>query len=118
MTTYRGNRGNLLQHWTFCEVVSGLAERFGPSAHLAYFDAHGMAPLGNPKPCREKHRTAADFDLCRKELPGFGSLYEQSWSQLTGKHDLRYPSSAVLRRRSELQLWLQTMCRLRSTLVV
>ena len=42
--TYKGNTGNLMQHWTLCETLS-TAWDSGVRA-LNYIDAHAMAPMG------------------------------------------------------------------------
>ena len=42
MPPYKGNKGNLMQHWTLCDVLR-IAQRHHSA--LNYIDAHAMAPL-------------------------------------------------------------------------
>ena len=42
MTTYKGNSGHLMQHWTLCELVN-IADNQGVPG-LNFIDAHAMAP--------------------------------------------------------------------------
>ena len=41
MSTYMGNAGHLMQHWTLCKVLS-IANNHVTG--LNYIDAHAMAP--------------------------------------------------------------------------
>ncbi len=87
MGKYKGNVGNLMQHWTLCEALS-MAQSNGVTS-LNYIDAHAMAPLAcacaNP---------AFEFLSVQKRLPGQGSVYEQAWLRLT-RRDRVYPNSAA-----------------------
>ncbi len=60
MSTYKGNVGNLMQHWTLCELLSiaGESEVTG----LSFIDAHAMVPLA-----RERTGHGVVFD--RVSLP-------------------------------------------------
>lgn len=86
MGTYKGNKGNLMQHWTLCEVLE-IAKGQGVT-QLNYVDAHAMAPLATK-------RTSSDtvFDRVRDALPGQKSVYEKAWHVLTSGRD-SYPNSA------------------------
>lgn len=97
MPTYKGNVGNLMQHWTLCELLDIAQQRGVPG--LNFIDAHAMAPLAQT-------RTDADgrFDRVRVNLPGQGSVYENAWHILRQQHDRDgYPSSAAFVR----QVWGQ-----------
>lgn len=90
--TYRGNRGNLLQHWVLAELVELLRKEVHLLGRLCFFDAHAMSPFAvraaNPG------QTGPDFDVVASSLPGQRSAYEQAWHELT--HDrIQYPSSAA-----------------------
>ena len=85
MPQFKGNEGNLMQHWVLCELLNSASNHF---AHLMYVDAYSMAPIA----C---HRTGSStkFDTVFEQLPGQASLYEQAWQTLslgTGT----YPNSA------------------------
>ena len=85
MLPYKGNRGNLMQHWTLCEVLR-IAQRYHSA--LNYIDAHAMAPMAT---CR----TGCDpaFDAVRDLLANGESAYEKAWHSLTKTRD-GYPNSA------------------------
>ena len=91
MATYKGNKGNLLQHWVLCELV-GAARRH--SSCLQYIDAHAMAPIA-------KEQTGEDcvFDSVRARLPGHDSPYERAWNELVPHGETGYPNSASLVKR-------------------
>ena len=44
MPTYKGNKGNLLQHWVLTELTLLLKLQCQPSATLCLLDAHSMSP--------------------------------------------------------------------------
>ena len=94
MGTYKGNTGNLMQHWTLCEVLSA-AQANGVRA-LNYIDAHAMAPLATV-------RTGSDptFDRVCDSLPGQCSKYELAWRKLSPAGVDWYPNSANFVR----QVW-------------
>ncbi len=85
MGTYKGNVGNLMQHWTLCELLVVARKH---AAELSFVDAHAMAPLalertdGNPA-----------FSRVQAALPGQKSAYEQAWHQLAPSGG--YPNSAA-----------------------
>ncbi len=91
----KGNRGNLMQHWTLCECLGRLHDLYGS---LHFVTTHSMAPWAIPvvKP---------DPDHCRNKFIAAGSRlaaldrssrYEAAWKQLSITNGLPYPSSAVL----------------------
>ena len=87
---YKGNVGNLMQHWTLCEVLA-TAQRH--ATFLSYVDAHAMAPMANLRTERNDKRREA-FDRVRASRSGRESIYEQSCHRLApgGKC---YPNSAA-----------------------
>jgi len=96
MPTFKGNRGNLLQHWVLVEVAS-LLQRVAPEpSSLCFVDAHAMSPWAvrhvNPG------QTAFEFERVRDGLPGQASAYELAWHALVGAGEDRYPSSAAFLR--------------------
>ena len=42
MPTYKGNVGNLMQHWTLCAILD-IADEHVPG--LNFIDGHSMAPI-------------------------------------------------------------------------
>ena len=90
MCTYKGNVGNLMQHWTLCEVLQVANEH---ASGLSFIDAHAMAPLATTRTAQD-----AEFDSVRDDLPGQESVYEKAWHRLVlGQCDV-YPNSAALVR--------------------
>ena len=86
MGTYKGNEGNLMQHWTLCEIVS-LA-----NAHyraLNYIDAYSMSPLAATR--KDKDRV---FSEVRNNLGTGLSVYEKAWASLAPPRSDAYPNSA------------------------
>ena len=85
MSTYKGNAGNLMQHWTLCELLVTAGKH---AAGLSFTDAHAMAPLaleridGNP-----------GFSRVQAGLLGQKSAYEQAWHHLAPNGG--YPNSAA-----------------------
>jgi hypothetical protein len=107
MPTYKGNRGNLLQHWVLAELVTLLNRQLGPEAQLSFVDAHAMSPYATRDPMPGS--TAADFDGVRDRLPGQESTYEEAWHHLVTQERVEYPSSAMFVRhlwRGPLQMVL------------
>ncbi len=87
---YRGNLGNLLQHWVLCEILSH-AYRSGVE-HMAFVDAYSMAPIARER--REAKENLFD-SVCRR-LPGERTAYENAWHKLVQKFGDGYPNSANL----------------------
>jgi len=89
MPIFRGNVGNLLQHWVFCELL----EVYGSHAdRLDFVDAYSMAPLADERP--KLDATAHLFDCVRERLPGEQTAYERAWYKLAPCSG-QYPNSAA-----------------------
>jgi hypothetical protein len=96
MPTYKGNRGNLLQHWVLAELI-GLLKGEAPSDHqLCFVDAHAMSPYATRD--SSPGQSASVFDIVRRQLPGQGSAYEQAWKELIKDDGVEYPTSAMFVR--------------------
>ncbi|MEP7113883.1 MAG: hypothetical protein ABI862_11495 [Ilumatobacteraceae bacterium] len=98
MPTFKGNKGNLLQHWVLCELVLMLREQTPPGARLVVVDAHAMSPFATRSP----DVAANVFDAVRARLPGQESAYERTWLDMVGQLDGRrveYPTTAMFVRR-------------------
>jgi hypothetical protein len=92
MPKYRGNVGNLLQHWVLCEILNASRDH---AEHVTFIDAYSMSPFATERPRIDD--TAVQFDCVRKRLPGEHSPYEETWHKLlssihTGSG---YPNSAA-----------------------
>ena len=90
MPTFRGNVGNLLQHWVLCEVLAASGKYH---EQILFVDAYSMAPLANERPKRDG--TAHLFDCVRHRLPGEKTTYEEAWHR-SGVALSGYPNSAAL----------------------
>ena len=89
MTCFKGNCGNLMQHWVLCEVLEIVRRH---ETQLTFIDAHSMAPLATHR--TEKIETSGrKFDNTRKNLPGQGSPFENAWHRLAPSPN-KYPNSA------------------------
>jgi len=96
MPTYRGNRGNLLQHWVLVELLGDLSKQ---GIHtLCYVDAHSMSPMPTRSPKATTDQTAPDFDQVRSGLGDGPSSYERAWLELSRSLPSEYPSSAAFVR--------------------
>ncbi len=84
MTTYKGNAGNLMQHWTLCELVNIADEHV---SGLNFIDAHAMAPLAFECPNPD-----STFRGVRQGLLNGQSVYERAWHELALNGG--YPNSA------------------------
>ncbi len=85
MTTYKGNAGNLMQHWTLCELLDIAGKH---TSGLNFIDAHAMAPLA-----RERTSTDPKFSRVQEGLSRKKSPYEEAWQRLTPRGG--YPNSAA-----------------------
>jgi hypothetical protein len=95
MGTYKGNVGNLMQHWTLCRLLSVARQQH--VVGLNYIDAHAMAPWARHCPDHKR-----EFLCVRNGLPGQGSDYEGAWHHIgIGNADREegYPSSAAFVRK-------------------
>ena len=93
MTTYKGNAGHLMQHWTLCELLR-IAAYKGVTG-LNFIDAYAMAPLATENPGKD-----TKFQNAENRLPNLGkaaSAYERAWHKLTAGHHppKGYPNSAA-----------------------
>ena len=89
VTTYKGNVGHLMQHWTLCELLSLADKHHTPG--LNYIDAHAMAPLAIKN---ENKGNTAQFIAVRDRLSqSRQSTYEQAWYKLEPTKG--YPNSAA-----------------------
>ena len=86
MGTCKGNLGNLMQHWTLCEVLQVANANV---AGLSFVDAYAMAPRATPGTKSDKW-----FKCVKSCLPGKGSAYEQAWHSLSEHQPEGYPNSA------------------------
>lgn len=94
MPKYKGNDGNLLQHWVLCEIVNACRDHV---EQLMFVDAYSMAPFASE---RSAHKQTSTFDFVRDHLQEGHSLYEQTWLKLIGSapRDSGYPNSAAFVR--------------------
>lgn len=88
MPSYRGNLGNILQHWVLCEILR--AGTTTNARHLRFVDAHAMSPSTTDR----LDATSQLFDRARKRLPGECTPYEVAWNALV-PHGSSYPNSAA-----------------------
>jgi hypothetical protein len=88
MPVFRGNVGNLLQHWVLCEILNILRDE---TDRLDFVDAYSMAPLADERPKRDA--TACVFDYVQSRLPDEGTAYERAWQALASEPG-KYPNSA------------------------
>ena len=88
MTTYKGNAGHLMQHWTLCEILVTANKH---TDGLNYIDAHAMAPLATERQYGDVH-----FDKVKNCLSSCSkSAYELAWHQLAPREVEGYPNSAA-----------------------
>ena len=83
---YMGNIGNLMQHWTFCELLTAANQH---ESHLNFIDAHAMAPFAT-----RRKRQDPDFDKIQSGLLYGKTPYEQAWRKLA-PGGTGYPNSAA-----------------------
>ena len=88
MPIFRGNVGNLMQHWVLCELLAACKQHYD---EIMFIDAHAMAPLATERPRRDQ--TAHWFDRVRDRLPGERTPYENAWHTLASG-GAAYPNSA------------------------
>ena len=91
MGTYKGNVGNLMQHWTLCEVLQiANAQADG----LSFIDSYAMAPWATE--CTSPDQK---FESVKNGLPGKESAYERAWYGLfQRKQQKGYPNSSAFVR--------------------
>ena len=107
MGRYKGTAGNLMQHWTLCELM-GIADEYVPG--LSFIDAHAMAPVAHA-------RTTTDdtFDCARGGLPGQQSVYERAWNQLVASEG--YPNSAAFVKQVWTREFSMLLCEICSSTI-
>ena len=88
MPYFRGNQGNLMQHWMLCELLAIIGQN---ASQLSFIDAHAMAPLADTR--YKEDYSSQLFDKVRTSLPGQNSQYEKAWKQLGAER--YYPNSAA-----------------------
>lgn len=96
MPTYRGNRGNLLQHWVLVELLGCIRE--GGIEKLCFVDAYAMSPTPTRSEKAATDQTAHDFDHVWSRLDRSNSAFEQAWLTLSKDLPSEYPSSAAFVR--------------------
>ena len=89
MTTFKGNSGNLMQHWVLCEVLRIARHHVD---ELTYIDAHSMAPRAMQR-TESRGASRQTFDTVFVQLPGQESAYEKAWKRLSPEPGT-YPNSA------------------------
>ncbi|MDQ3446811.1 MAG: hypothetical protein M3496_11670, partial [Pseudomonadota bacterium] len=90
MPSFRGNVGNLLQHWVLCELLSACEDRY---QRLGFIDAYSIAPFAKDR-LKKRDAGAAVFDAVATQLPGQLSSYEKAWLSLRTNFQ-EYPNSAA-----------------------
>jgi hypothetical protein len=88
MLTYRGNIGNLMQHWVLCELIQRCS---GYWKTLRFVDAYSMAPLATER--LKTHWSSELFDYSR-DREQRASTYERTWTRLVAD-ERGYPNSAA-----------------------
>lgn len=96
MPTYRGNRGNLLQHWVLVDLLRCIRE--GGIGKLCFVDAYSMSPTPTRSERAATDQTAHEFDHVRSRLDRSNSAFEQAWLTLSKDLPSEYPSSAAFVR--------------------
>lgn len=108
MPTFKGNRGNLLQHWVLTELITILARRASPATDLSFVDAYAMSPYARRD--STPGQTAGDFELVRDRLPGQRTPFELAWQEIRRKGRVEYPTSAMFVRHLWPGLVQMTLC--------
>ena len=103
MGTYKGNVGNLMQHWTLCEMLRiANAHAVG----LSFIDSYAMAPWAT-----ECTRPDRKFESVKNGLPGRESAYERAWHSLFQRKQRRgYPNSSAFVREVWKHNYSLTLC--------
>lgn len=89
MSCFKGNDGNLMQHWVLCEILTVARKH---TKDLVFVDAHSMAPIATQR-SEQCERRKLKFDQVWENLPGQRSSYEQAWQALSPDR-IGYPNSA------------------------
>jgi hypothetical protein len=88
MPQYRGNIGNLLQHWVLCDLVKQSNAHW---AEIRFVDAYSMAPFATER--FKPGLSGYIFDHARDRAV-FDSDYEDTWRRI-GALKPGYPNSAA-----------------------
>ena len=88
MARYRGNIGNLLQHWVLCELTERANKYW---TRLRFVDAYSMAPLATER--FQSGWWGYLFDHARDRAK-CGSTYEETWRKIAAGRPA-YPNSAA-----------------------
>ena len=94
MSSYKGNRGHLMQHWPLCEMLEVAAHKGVTGLNL--IDAYAMAPLATENAGKDAKFQRAENRL--PNLPDSAPAYDRAWRDLTSWHHPTpkgYPSSAA-----------------------
>lgn len=96
----KGNRGNLMQHWTLAEVFKLLK---GHCRNLHIVTTHSMAPWAIPERVEQEKLCRRVFRAAGKRLTNHPNptAYESAWKLLSVFSGLPYPSTAAF----VTQLW-------------
>ena len=94
MGTYKGNAGNLMQHWTLCELLVIAGKH---TSELSFIDAHAMAPLARESKTGKQDERFTRVQKGLMEYPE--SAYERAWHHLAPNGG--YPNSAAFMK----QVW-------------
>jgi hypothetical protein len=98
MPIYRGNRGNLLQHWVLVELLGGI--RADGVDELGFIDAYSMSPTPTGSAKAATDQTVHEFDRVRSLLALGSSAYERARLEICKSLASEYPSSTVFVRHS------------------
>ena len=74
MSSFKGNDGNLMQHWVIFEQL-GVARKY--TTRSTCIDAHSMAPIAIQRTEKKANRRRK-LDRVLENFPGQGSSYEQA----------------------------------------
>jgi hypothetical protein len=96
MPTFRGNRGNLLQHWVLVELLGDIRQQ--STSSLCFVDAYSLSPTATRSPKAATDQTAPEFDRVHANLAKGRSIYERAWRSLSQSLPCEYPSSAAFVR--------------------
>jgi hypothetical protein len=90
----KGNRGNLMQHWTLIECLFHLQSRFKA---LHFVTTHSMAPWAFPNSEDNAGLCRSVFVRAGARLATIGTpcRFELAWKRLSVANGFPYPSSAV-----------------------
>jgi len=94
----KGNRGNLMQHWTVAEVFEILK---GQHRNLHLITTHSMAPWAIPEKIEQERLCRRVFRAAGERLANLPNptVYESAWKLLDVVSGLPYPSTAAFATR-------------------